>query len=891
MNISSNRRRFFVPETIQTSSMDCGPAALKSLLDGFHIAVSYGRLREACQTDVDGTSIDTLEEMAQNAGLEAEQVLVPADHVLEAAAKCLPCIAAVRGITGYTHFIVVWRAHGSFVQIMDPARGRLWLHRSTLLNQLISHSMPVTASDWGHWARTDDFIAPLQRRLVRLGVARARANAAIARAAGQDGWQPLATLDAAARMVASFQQAGTLPGRASWAAVSQMVDLAGAADNPTRVIPEPYWSARGTFEETAARIIIRGAVLARVKGRHMTLRRQAGAAETPDLTAAFAEPPGSPLPAVWRIVRMDGFRTPALLVAALAVSACSVVFEALLFRSAVDVRQMVQGPGQMIWAGVALISFVVLVLGLEGLCAAVERRMGSHLEARLRMAFLDKLPRLSAAHFLSRPIADMLERSHALHLLRVLPRLGSRFLRVIFELIVTAGAMIWLSPEATPLVVIATVCAVLIPLAGHALIAERDLRARTHTGALATFHLDALRGRTAIEAHGAAAAIEKEHELKLADWAAAALSLQHASTGIEGLQMTVGFGLAAWMLFGHVSAAGAAPVLLQAYWMLNLPSLGYELAMIARDYPSLRTTLLRVLEPLGAPETGDAEAAPPVASTRAPGVTVSFRGAAVRITGHVVLDDITLDIAAGEHVAIVGSSGAGKSTLAGLLLGWCRTAGGIVLVDGAPLDEPRLSALRQSTAWVDPTVQIWNRTLLDNLLYGADGNIEALGAVLEGAGLLPLVARLPEGLATSLGEGGALLSGGEAQRVRLGRALLKRAPTLVVLDEPLVGLERDRRRALLAFARQRWARSTLLYITHDIPEVRAFDRVIVMDRGRIAEDGDPRLLANMPSSRYRRMLHAHEAAQSRFHGTDWRRIRMSAGRITHDHVKSSEQTA
>ena len=79
----SARQRWIVPEVIQTSAMDCGPASLKCLLEGHGISVSYGRLREACQTDVDGTSIDTLEEVAVQLGLRAEQVMIPLDHVLD----------------------------------------------------------------------------------------------------------------------------------------------------------------------------------------------------------------------------------------------------------------------------------------------------------------------------------------------------------------------------------------------------------------------------------------------------------------------------------------------------------------------------------------------------------------------------------------------------------------------------------------------------------------------------------------------------------------------------------------------------------------------------------------------------------------------------------------
>src|SRR5947207_6487421 len=110
-------RRLLVPEVVQTSAMDCGPASLKCLLEGFHVPVSYGRLREACQTDVDGTSIDTLEDIAKQLGLGAEQIMVPLDHLLLPEAATLPAILVVRLPTGFTHFVVVWRRHGPFVQV------------------------------------------------------------------------------------------------------------------------------------------------------------------------------------------------------------------------------------------------------------------------------------------------------------------------------------------------------------------------------------------------------------------------------------------------------------------------------------------------------------------------------------------------------------------------------------------------------------------------------------------------------------------------------------------------------------------------------------------------------------------------------------------------------
>src|SRR6185312_2146601 len=193
---------------------------------------------------------------------------------------------------------------------------------------------------------------------------------------------------------------------------------------------------------------------------------------------------------------------------------------------------------------------------------------------------------------------------------------------------------------------------------------------------------------------------------------------------------------------------------------------------------------LRLLEPIGAPE---APGASPDAGERldgAGGVAVALSGVRAVAGGHEILSVDDLVIAPGEQVAVVGPSGAGKSTLVGLLLGWHQAAAGEVRVDGALLDGGTLQALRRCTAWVDPSVYLWNRSLAANLRFGSDGGGADLAALLDEADLRGVVERLPDGPATSLGEAGGLVSGGEGQRVRFGRALSRRAPRLVILDEP-----------------------------------------------------------------------------------------------------------
>jgi ATP-binding cassette subfamily B protein len=250
----------------------------------------------------------------------------------------------------------------------------------------------------------------------------------------------------------------------------------------------------------------------------------------------------------------------------------------------------------------------------------------------------------------------------------------------------------------------------------------------------------------------------------------------------------------------------------------------------------------------------------------------------VRAAGRAILEEIDLSIAAGEHVAIVGPSGAGKSSLLGVLLGWHRCAQGEVRVDGEALALGRLERLRRETAWVDPAVQLWNRSVLENLLYGSDdAETRSLTPVIADAELERVLESLPRGLQSPVGEGGALVSGGEGQRLRFGRACIRAGARLVLLDEPFRGLDRERRRVLLARARARWREATLLCVTHDVGDTVGFPRVLVLDGGRVVEDGTPAELRRA-GSLYRSLLDS-ERAVTRALGAGWRRVRLEAGAL------------
>ncbi len=849
------RRRRLVPEVVQTSAMDCGPACLAAILRGFGVDASYGRLREACQTDVDGTSIDTLEEIAGQLGLDASQVLIPVDHVLLAATDALPALAVARLPSGDNHFIVAWGHRAGRVQVMDPAVGRRWMTRDAFLDQLYVHEMRLPAEAWREWAASDDLRDPLAHRLRAVGAA--APSPTIERALSDPSWRGIAALDAATRMVQSVIDAGGLT------AGAQAVALVEALATDADAVPDAYWSARPGEDETTVRA--RGAVMVHVAGRKAT-----PPPASPELAAALSEPPARPWRALASAVVADGGVRMGALGLGLALAAAGTVGEAVLFRALYDVGRELSTLPQRLIAMVALLVMMVALALIEVPLSAGLLRLGRHVELRLRIGFLTKLPRLGLAYLRSRPRSDMAERSHALHQLRDLPNLGARLSRVICEILFTAAALCWLAPASTPLVAALVAAALIPPFVVQPVLAERELRLRTHAGGLSRFYLDALLGAIPARTHGIERMLRREHEGLLVAWTQAARDERRLAVVTAMVQATLSLGAAVALVMGFADRGGEpASVLLLTYWALAIPLAGQQLTAALRALPGQRNLTLRLLEPLAAL---DDEVAP-TAGGGSGAVAVAFRGVTVAAAGHTILAEIELSIRPGEHVAIVGRSGAGKSTLLGLLQGWVRPSAGDVFVDGAVAARGTLAALRQTTAWVDPAIHLWNESLAENLAYGAP-DVD-VAAVIGAADLEPVLARLPEGLGTRLGEGGTLVSGGEGQRVRLGRALARGAPRLVLLDEPCRGLDRTARHRHLASARHRWRDATLLCVTHDIAEAATFARVIVVEGGRIVEDGAPDELATRVGSLYAAML-TEDAAVTRA-WSHWERLVLDDG--------------
>lgn len=898
------RHSLLVPEVVQTSAMDCGPASLKCLLEGFRIPVSYGRLREACQTDVDGTSIDTMEEIAVQLGLDAEQIMVPPDYVLLDEAEALPAIAVVVLTSGVTHFVVAWRRHGRAVQVMDPAVGRRWPTREQFVSTLHVHTQLAPLSVWREWATSEKFLSPLRRKLTDLGCPKRDAVRLAEGAAAHHGWRPLAALEASARTLEALVESGGIRrGREASRVLERFYEGAAVlTDGQPRLVPAHFWSVRAapTGEDGEERIYFSGAVLVHAAGRRQRKESTSGtdgaAAQeastpplSPELAAALGEQPSRAGVELARLIAADGVSAPVSIVAALLLTAAGVIIEALLFRGMLDLAHSIGLPFQRMAIMGALIVFVAAMLLLEFPIADGLLAIGRRLEARLRIAFLKKIPRLGDRYFHSRLKSDMASRSHQIHRIRLLPFLGGGLLRSTFELLLTVAGIIWLDPGAAWLAIAAAGVAVGLPLLMQPFLAERDMRLENQAGALSQHYLDAFLGLVPLRTHRAERALRREHEKLLREWTHSGLSLERLVVWADGMQFFASFGLAGWLLIDHISRVGElGSVLLLLYWALNLPAIGQDIAGIAWQYPADRNLTLRLLEPLGAPEEVEVQSSrAELANVRSEDVVespkpvaITFENVSIRAAGHTILEDLQLTIEAGSHVAVVGAMGAGKSSLVGAVLGWHRPAAGRVLVDGLPLEGTRMERLRAQTAWIDPAVQIWNRTLLDNLRYGSAADSMPTGELLDEAELHQVLQKLPDGLQTELGEGGALVSGGEGQRVRLGRALHKGQVRLAILDEPFRGLDRGQRRALLTVARRHWRDATLICITHDVGETFTFDRVLVVEAGRVVEDDAPANLARRSDSRYLRLLQAELDVRERlWSSAEWRHWRLEDGQL------------
>ena len=211
--------------------------------------------------------------------------------------------------------------------------------------------------------------------------------------------------------------------------------------------------------------------------------------------------------------------------------------------------------------------------------------------------------------------------------------------------------------------------------------------------------------------------------------------------------------------------------------------------------------------------------------------------------GSPALDSVTLVINPGETVALVGASGGGKTTLANLVPRFYRPAAGRILLDGHDLETLTLASLRANIALVSQDVVLFNDSVAANIAYGVmrDTREAEIVAAAEAAHAMEFIRHMPQGLQTLVGENGVKLSGGQRQRLAIARALLKNAPVLI-LDEATSALDTESERHVQAALETLMQGRTTIVIAHRLSTIEKAGRIVVLDRGRIAEIGAHREL-------------------------------------------------
>ncbi|MFL5620142.1 MAG: ABC transporter ATP-binding protein [Gemmatimonadaceae bacterium] len=283
----------------------------------------------------------------------------------------------------------------------------------------------------------------------------------------------------------------------------------------------------------------------------------------------------------------------------------------------------------------------------------------------------------------------------------------------------------------------------------------------------------------------------------------------------------------------------------------RIASVQSSFLLTARALPAAEAVQALLDELEAAAESTEHAAASPLAITR----SIELRNVTYRYPGAAspAVRDVTLSIPAGRVTALVGSSGAGKSTLADLVLLLATPERGELAVDGEPLAAERRDPWRASVGYVPQETHLFHDTIRENVRWVAPNASDA--EVLEAlrmAGASSLLARLPNGLDTKIGDRGTLLSGGERQRLALARALLRR-PRLLVLDEATSALDPESERSIRQTIASLTPAVTVLTITHRLTTARQADHVVVLDQGAVVAEGPWETLLAGEDSRLARL--------------------------------------
>jgi ATP-binding cassette subfamily B protein len=420
--------------------------------------------------------------------------------------------------------------------------------------------------------------------------------------------------------------------------------------------------------------------------------------------------------------------------------------------------------------------------------------------------------------------------------------------------ILVLGTINW-HLTAVLLVVVTVLAAIIAWLASHG--AELHRSFAGHAAHVSGDLTDVVSNMGLVRAFGAASREQQRLSIKIEDeMQAQRLSLRSLERLRQFHAVTVFFvtaGVLVWSVElwrrGQISTGDVVLTTTLGFTVLHASR---DFAMALVDMVQQFAKLAEAVQVLGLPhEMQDAADAQPL---QVRGGAIEFRN--VRFSypsGQRVLTDFMLDVPAGQKVGLVGRSGAGKSTIIALLQRLYDPGAGDVLIDGQNIAHVTQESLRGSIAVVQQDISLFHRSLLENLRYGRpEATNEEVYRAVEAARCTEFISRLPEGFDTLVGARGMKLSGGQRQRLAIARAFLMDAP-IVLLDEATSSLDTESEQSIQEALSRLLKGRTVIAIAHRLSTLDLFDRIVVLDRGRIVEDGAPRRLLQTKGGVYSRM--------------------------------------
>ena len=463
----------------------------------------------------------------------------------------------------------------------------------------------------------------------------------------------------------------------------------------------------------------------------------------------------------------------------------------------------------------------------------------------MRLDLYQHLQKLSPRFYAGRPLGDLVSRINGDigEIQRVTSEAALAWFGQVVALVGTVAMLVYLDWRLF-LVSLVMLPPALWTLARYrAQLEERVRVLRERSADIGTFLIETLQGMRAVVGANAQDREVGRFRAKNDDFVSALLSMRlftYLSGGLPALLLTLGtavvFAYGGYRVIGGMMTLGTF-VAFTAYQMrVTGPIQG--LMGIYTNLAAARASLARVYALLDAtPDVREPAAAHPLPEARGritlDGVRFGFG------PGREVLDGVDLEIPAGQVVALVGASGSGKSTLADLLARHLDPDGGRVLLDGLDLRELALADVRRHVGVVEQDPFIFHSSVVENVRYARpSATAHEVATALGAAGLEQVVERMPEGVDTVVGERGRQLSAGERQRLAIARIFLA-DPAVLVLDEATGALDPSSEQVVLRGYTELMRGRTTILITHRLDLARQAERVVVIQQGRVVEDGPP----------------------------------------------------